>query len=235
MMLFGEKYGSEVRLVSIGDASAAVSLELCGGTHVQRSGQIGSLFITEESAVSAGVRRLEALAGNAAVHWAQQQRERLHALAGTLGAPQADLEERVARLQADLRTARTESRTLRDRLAAAQTGSASIESGEAAGLRYATQLLSDFDAAALRNAADTLLQPGLDVAVVASGPLLVVKTSAAARERGAHAGNLAREIAQLAGGRGGGKPDLAQAGVKDTAALPQALAALPGILAAQTG
>jgi alanyl-tRNA synthetase len=235
MMLFGEKYGNEVRLVSIGDASAAVSLELCGGTHVQRSGQIGSLFITEESAVSAGVRRIEARAGNPAVHYVQEQRERLAGLAATLGAPLADIEERVARLQGDLRSARTENKTLRDRLAATQASSTSVEKGEAAGLHYATQLLHDLDAAALRNAADTLLQqPGLDVAVVASGPMLVVKTSEAARTRGAHAGNLAREIAQLAGGRGGGKPDLAQAGVKDQGALPQALAALPGILLAQT-
>lgn len=231
MMLFGEKYGEQVRMVQMGD----VSLELCGGTHVGRTGQIGSFVITEDSAVSAGVRRIEARVGSSALHWNQERRAQLQELAAQLGAPLDALTERAQRLQTDLREARREIKTLRDRLAAAQTQGAGAagSSGEEAGVSWATRLLEDLDAAALRNAADTLLQqPGLGVAVVASGPLLVVKVSEEARSRGVHAGNLVRELAQKAGGKGGGRPDMAQAG-GEAARIPEAVGAVAELLRLQ--
>src|SRR5690625_4533475 len=231
MMLFGEKYGSEVRMVSMGDAS----VELCGGTHVQRTGQIGLLVITEDSAVSAGVRRVTALVGRAAVEWLQEQRSRLAGLAEQLGAPADALAERASKLQADLREARREIKTLQDRLAAAQTGGAADAgpSGEVEGVSWAARQLTGLDASALRNAADTMLQQrDLGVAVLASGSLLVIKVSAEARERGAHAGNLVRALAEKAGGRGGGRPDMAQGGIKESQFSP-ALQDFPELLRQQ--
>ena len=234
MMLFGEKYGDAVRMVSMG-AGEAVSVELCGGTHVARTGQIGPFVVVAEEAVSAGVRRLEARVGDAAVAYLQELRDTQRRLVGQLGGTAATLEERVAKLQADLKQAQRQVATLRDKLAAAQTAGAggAAQLQEAGGFRYATAALEGLDAAALRNAADTLLErSGADVVVVGSGTLLVAKASEGARQRGAHAGNLVRAAAQAAGGKGGGRPDMAQAGVKDAAALQVALGAVEEALAA---
>ena len=242
MMLFGEKYGQQVRMVTMGAGEAAdgqpgraaVSIELCGGTHVRRTGEIGSLLVTSEEAVSAGVRRIEARVGMAAVRAAQEQRTTSQRLARALGGTPAELEDRVHKLQADLKQAQRAQAQLRDRLAAAQTAGAAADAeiDEAGGFRYTTASLQGLDAAALRNAADALLgKSGVDVAVVGSGSLLVVKVSPAARQRGAHAGNLIRELAARAGGGGGGRPDMAQAGVKDPAGLAVALAAVRDVLA----
>src|SRR5690625_1666887 len=231
MMLFGEKYGEQVRMVSMG----AASVELCGGTHVRSTGAIGSLVITEDSAVSAGVRRITALAGMAALGWQQQQRARLQELATQLGTPVDGASERIRKLQADLREARREVKSLQDRLAAAQTKGAGAQgpSGEVDGVNWAARQLQGLDAPALRNAADTMLQqPGLDLAVVASGALLVVKVSEAARERGAHAGNLVRALAERAGGRGGGRADMAQGGVQ-AQLLSEAIQEFPELLRQQ--
>ncbi|CAN5460064.1 hypothetical protein BH24DEI1_BH24DEI1_06710 [soil metagenome] len=234
MMLFGEKYGERVRMVAIGDATArsAVSTELCGGTHVRRSGEIGLLLITAEEAVSAGVRRIEALTGMAALRYGQELRETVAATARRLGTSPAGLDERLGRLQADLKAAQREATGLRDRLAAAQTaGGAQSEVREAAGFRYSTLNLDGLDAAALRNAADSLLQrSGADLVVLASGGLMVAKAGKEARARGAHAGTLVRELAARAGGGGGGRPDMAQAGVKDASRLQEAFGAIPEIL-----
>ncbi len=241
MMLFGEKYGNEVRMVTMGAGretigqagQAAVSIELCGGTHVRRTGEIGSLLVTSEEAVSAGVRRIEASVGMAALRVQQDQRTLLQRLGRTLGGNPAELEERAQKFQNDLKQAQREAAKLRDRLAAAQTtgAAAATELQEAGGFRYATAALDGLDAAALRGAADALLgKSGADLVVVGSGAMLVAKVSASARERGAHAGNLLREIARTVGGGGGGRPDMAQAGVKDPSSLPRALAAVPDVL-----
>ncbi len=234
MMLFGEKYGERVRMVTMGaPQSAAVSTELCGGTHVARTGEIGSLVVVSEEAVSSGVRRVEALTGMAALAYLQELRATATTAARQLGAKPEELLERVEKLQNDLKTAQREVGALRDKLAAAQTaGGAQSEVKEAAGFTYVTTTLSGLDAGALRNAADTLLsKTKADIILVASGNLLVTKVSADAQSRGAHAGNLVREVATRAGGGGGGRPDMAQAGVKDAGKLSAALAAVPEILA----
>ncbi|HLR47435.1 MAG TPA: DHHA1 domain-containing protein, partial [Deinococcales bacterium] len=228
MMLFGEKYGDEVRLVSIGD----VSKELCGGTHVGTTGLIGPFVFTEETAVAAGTRRIEARTGKAAIAWLQERRHQLEEVASGLGVRPEDAAARVTRLQADLRELRRNNKELKDRLAAAQTqaGGAAGEDGETDGISWAVRTLDSLDAGALRNAADTLLQqPDVQLAVLASGPLLVVKASKAARERGVHAGNLVRALAEQAGGRGGGRPDMAQAGAQEEL-LPAALESFPELL-----
>src|SRR5690606_5357042 len=237
MMLFGEKYGDEVRMVWVGDTEP-VSTELCGGTHVARTGQIGLVAITAEEAVSAGVRRLEARAGNAAVEYLQELRATQRDLVHHLGGTAATLEERLVKLQSDLKESQRQTSQLRDKLAAAQTAGAggAAELGQAGGFSYATAPLDGLAATALRTAADTLLaRSGADVVVVGSGTLLVAKVSDAAREKGAHAGNLARAAAAAGGGGGGGRPDMAQAGVKDEDGLRDALAAVEGALAGVPG
>ena len=234
MMLFGEKYGEQVRMVRVGE-EAASSIELCGGTHVRRTGEIGALMVTGEEAAAAGVRRVEAVAGVAAVEHLQSLRAAVQAGARALGATPDAFEARIAKLQTDLRAAQREGAQLRDRLAAAQTGSAAGagEVHEAGGFRYASAALEGLDASALRNAADTVLQKtDADVVVLGSGQQLVVKVSEAAQARGAHAGRLIKALAQRGGGGGGGRPDMAQAGVRDAEGLRSALAAVDEVLTA---
>jgi alanyl-tRNA synthetase len=235
MMLFGEKYGANVRMVSVapeGDLERSVSTELCGGTHVARTGTLGVFVITGEEAVSAGVRRVEALVGEAALRYLADLRATLAAAAKNLGVKPDELAPRLDKLQGELKAVQRTVAELRDKLAAAQTsGGAGLELSEAGGFRYAVAQLDGVDAGALRGAADRLLaRSSADVVAVASGPLLVIKVSDAAQARGAHAGKLVGEIARRAGGGGGGRPNLAQAGVKDPAQLGTALAALPKIL-----
>jgi alanyl-tRNA synthetase len=255
MMLFGEKYGKEVRMVSIGAAGAVdagtgsasptepsvatskaapVSIELCGGTHAARSGEIGSLVVTAEEAVSAGVRRIEARVGMAALEHLRDLRGTVGGLAADLGTQPTELPSRVARLQADLRAAQREIAQLRDRLAAAQSaGGSQREVREAGGFRYLTAAFDGLDAASLRTAADNLLQQSeADLVAVGSDGLLVVKAAGEALKRGAHAGNLVRDLARRAGGNGGGRPDMAQAGIKDAGRLEEALAAMGDVLSA---
>ncbi len=245
MMLFGEKYGDRVRMVSVAPEGASqsklggVSLELCGGTHVSRSGTLGVFLITAEEAVSAGVRRIEALVGEAALSYLRGLREDVSTTSKALGVKPEEVTGRIERLQGDLRARERDNAQLRDKLAAAQlagqdpAGGAQSEVKEAGGFSYSTVKLEGLDAGALRNAADGLLErSGADIVVLASGPLIVTKISKDAESRGAHAGKLVGEIAKRAGGGGGGRPNLAQAGIKDFSRLDAALAAVPDILAA---
>jgi alanyl-tRNA synthetase len=213
MMLFGEKYGKEVRMVTIGRepaAEPAVSVELCAGTHAVRTGQIGAFMMTAEEAVSAGVRRVEARVGMAALEYLRDLRETVTGLAGELGAKPPELGARVARLQADLKAAQRESAQLRDKLAAAQASAGERqELREAGGFRYLASQFAGLDSSSLRTAADNLLrQSGAEIVVVGSDGLLVVKASQEARQRGAHAGNLARLRQRgRASGHGSGRPE----------------------------
>ncbi len=238
-MLFGEKYGERVRMVSVAAEGSVqgVSRELCGGTHVARTGTLGVFLVTAEESVSAGVRRLEAVVGEAALSNLRGLREGVAATAKLLGVKPDEIGGRVERLQSDLKTRERDNAGLRDKLAAAQMarslGGAPSVVEEAGGFRYSAAQLDGLDAGALRNAADTLLErSGADIVIVASGPLLVTKVSKDAEARGAHAGKLIGEIAKRAGGGGGGRPNLAQAGIKDPSRLSAALAAVPEILAA---
>lgn len=233
MMLFGEKYGERVRMVSMGNEAKTISAELCGGTHVSRTGEIGSLLITLEESVSSGIRRIEAVTGMAATQHVQQLKASTNSVARQLGVNPEGLAERIAKLQDDLKAGQKENATLRDKLAAAQTsGGASLELKEASGYSYVTSILEGLDSAALRNAADTMLNKSkADIVVLASGNLLVTKASKDGQAKGAHAGNIIRELAKRAGGGGGGKPDMAQAGIKDLSKLKEAFEAMADILA----
>lgn len=202
------------------------SKELCGGTHVRRTGEIGAFLIQKEEAVSAGVRRLEAVAGEWAVRFARGALNRMRALAERLSVGEANLEERLERLLQELKAKEKEVESLKARLVQAELKK-EVALSEKGGLRYGVLELSGVDMAALRQAADDLVAKGADVALVLSGGQAVLKLSPKAQERGLEAGALFRALAERAGGRGGGKGALAQgAGLspeKARAALPDLL------------
>ncbi|WP_161881424.1 alanine--tRNA ligase [Deinococcus alpinitundrae] len=239
MALFGEKYGDVVRMVSVeggvpyGDA-VITSLELCGGAHVERTGDIGAFVIVGDENVAAGVRRVEALTGDLAVRWARERLTAAGRAASTLNTSLEQLPDRVAQLQAQLKAAQQETVQVRRQLTQAQlnqpqSGEASgsgPQTRELGGFKVATARLSGIEAGELRGAADNLLaKSGADLAVVAGDKGLVVKASKDAVARGAHAGQLIGKLAAAGGGKGGGRPDMAQAGVQDPEA---ALGALEG-------
>lgn len=225
--LFGEKYGETVRVVKVeGDVTwnnkPVSSMELCGGAHVTRTGDIGAFVIVSDENVAAGVRRVEALAGEAATLWLRERLQLVSDVAASLNAAPEALATRIGNLQAQLRTAEKEAVALRSQLAEAQLGGGSTRT--LGGFAVAQLQLSGIAGNDLRTAADKLLeQSGADIVVVAAEKGLVVKATKDAVARGAHAGQLVGKLAAAGGGKGGGRPDMAQAGITDAAA---ALAAL---------
>ncbi len=234
--LFGEKYGDVVRMVSVeggvafGSASVT-SIELCGGAHVERTGDIGAFVVLSDENVAAGVRRIEALTGEVATRWVRERLSAAGRAASTLNTSLEQLPERVTQLQAQLKAAQQETLAVRRQLTQAQlnqtqSGAAgsSPQTRELGGFKVATARLGGIEAGELRGAADKLLeQSGADLAVVAGDKGLVVKASKDAVTRGAHAGQLIGKLASAGGGKGGGRPDMAQAGVQDPEAALSAL------------
>ncbi|GGK24044.1 alanine--tRNA ligase [Deinococcus malanensis] len=230
--LFGEKYGEKVRVVSVEGnveygGQPVSSKELCGGAHVPRTGDIGAFVLLSDENVAAGVRRIEALAGEAATTWVRERLNGAARVAALLNTSPDGLETRVTGLQAQLKAAEKDVAAVKRQLAEAQMGGGSgstAQTRELGGFQVAALKLSGIEGNELRGAADKLLdQSGADLVVLASDKGLVVKASKAAVTRGAHAGQLAGKLAAAAGGKGGGRPDMAQAGITDPVA---ALAAL---------
>ncbi|MBA2257522.1 MAG: alanine--tRNA ligase [Acidobacteria bacterium] len=233
MALFGEKYGDRVRVVSI----AGFSMELCGGTHVRATGDIGALVITEESGVAAGVRRIEALTGAGAVEWMQRQRDTLSRVVGALGTTAAQAPETAQKLQADAKRLARDVEQLKMKVALGG-GSRDAEGNEDAqtidGVKLITRKVSGLEKNALRGMSDTLRDRlGSGVVVIASendGRVsLVVSVSKDLTAR-VKAGNLVKELAPIVGGTGGGRPDFAEAGGKDPSKIDALLAAAPDAL-----
>lgn len=242
MALFGEKYGEEVRVVSMGGATAdgrpAYSVELCGGTHVQRTGDIGAFKIVTETSVSAGVRRIEALTGGRAVAYLAEQEQRLHQVAEVLKVAPAETLERVQLLADEKKKLEREVGELRRQLALAD-GAGQASGGAAAknigGVPVAARIMHDLPAKDLKPMADQLRQQmpsgviillsgyeGKVSLVVSVSPDLTGKISAV---------ELARAGAEAVGGKGGGgRPDMAQAGGSDVLAMPQAIAAIEKVV-----
>ncbi len=235
MALFGEKYGEEVRVVSMGrDGDRAFSVELCGGTHVRRTGDIGLFRIVSEGGVAAGVRRVEAVTGEAALVLIDENMAQLREAAAVLKVSPADLPGRIATLLEERRKLERDVGELRKKLA---TGGAAAEMEEISGLRVALRDLGDTPAKDLRGIAEAILKAGsADVVVLASnegGRASIVAGLAEAAKGRADAPTLVRAAAVAVGGKGGGgKPDMAQAGGPDGDKLAVALDAVRAALAA---
>ena len=243
MALFGEKYGDRVRVVSIPE----FSVELCGGTHVQRTGDIGLFVATEESGVAAGVRRIEALTGAGAVAWVQQQRQSLDNVLSALHTTAAQSVEAIQRLQSESKRLAREVDQLKMKVAmdggarSASTGpeSADGQAGgnairEVSGVKLVTRRVEGLEKGALRGLSDSLrdrLGSGVVVLVseVDGKVSLVVAVSKDLTSR-VQAGRLVKELAPIVGGGGGGRPDFAEAGGKDATKIDDLLAAAPKVL-----
>jgi alanyl-tRNA synthetase len=214
MALFGEKYGDRVRVVSV----PGFSLELCGGTHVTATGDIGFFAIVSESGVSAGVRRIEALTGRGAVDWAEQQRDALARIIDALHVNSDQAVDTIERLQADVKRLGREVVELRTRLALAGSSSESggAETVDVAGVQLARRKVAGLEKDALRSLADSLkAQIKSGVVVLASANdskvQIVVAVTPDLTKR-IKAGQVVKEIAPIVGGGGGGRPDFAEAG-----------------------
>ncbi|PYE54198.1 alanine--tRNA ligase [Deinococcus yavapaiensis] len=228
--LFGEKYGDVVRVVSVEggvgfEDGLVTSKELCGGAHVTRTGEIGAFVIVSDENVAAGVRRVEALCGEAATKYVRDTLENVSRVAATLNTGVAGLGERVSGLQGQIKDLGGQIAALKRQLAQAQMGGgASSSVRDLGGFKVASLRLSGVEGNELRSAADDLLdKSGADLAVIAGDKGLVVKASKTAVSRGAHAGQLIGKLAAAGGGKGGGRPDMAQAGVQDADAALGAL------------
>ncbi|MEA4836720.1 MAG: alanine--tRNA ligase [Rhodospirillaceae bacterium] len=234
MALFGEKYGDEVRVVSMGEDGEAVSTELCGGTHVARTGDIGLLKIVSEGAVASGVRRIEAVVAAAAEHWVEDQAALLAQLAESLKAPPSELPNRISQMIEDRRKLERELVETRRQLA---TG-AGTDGGNktVAGVTLAARLLDGVPAKDLKGMADDIKkQIGSGVvalAATADGKASLVVAVTDDLTARLSAVDLVRRGAEALGGKGGGgRPDMAQAGGPDAARAKDALAAIEAALA----
>jgi alanyl-tRNA synthetase len=233
MALFGEKYGDEVRVVSV----PGFSLELCGGTHVSATGDIGFFAIVGESGVAAGTRRIEALTGAGAVAWAQHQRAMLASVVEALHVTDTQAVDAIERLQAESKKLTREVTQLKTKVA--MGGGASAEDGrdttEVSGVKLARRKVSDMDKDALRGLADSLkarIKSGVVVIASASeGKVQIVVSVTSDLTARVKAGQIVKEIAPIVGGAGGGRPDFAEAGGKQPEKIDEMLEASRAVLA----
>ena len=224
MALFGEKYGERVRVLRLGDTST----ELCGGTHVRRSGDIGLFKIVSEGGVSAGVRRIEALTGQGALDYVADEEKRLDEAARLLGGTSGEIADKLRSLLDRQKRLERELDTIKAKAASGATADLSTAATDIAGIKVLARRLEGFDAKALRDAVDRLKQQLGDAVVILAGTqdgkaALVAGVSGAAAGR-VKAGELLAHIAGQIGGKGGGRPDMAQGGGDDGPALVDALA-----------
>ena len=234
MMLFGEKYGETVRVLDIGE-----SRELCGGTHVARTGDIGLFKIVAESGVAAGIRRVEAITGLNALHWAQATEGTVQAAAAALHTPAADLEGRLQQTLDHVRALEKEITMLKGKLAASQGDELAALAVDVGGVNVLTARLDGADAKTLRETLDKL-KDKLKTAAIVLAAVEGDKVQLAAgvtkdRVGKIKAGELVNFVAQQVGGKGGGKPDMAMAGGTDASKLPAALQSVQAWVAKRLG
>jgi len=227
MALFGEKYGDEVRVLRLGPES----LELCGGTHVDRTGDIGLCKITSETGIAAGVRRIEAVTGARAVEWVEEQETRLRRIAGTVNAGVDEVEKRVGQLAERARRLEKELEQVKAKLASAAGGDLAEQATDIDGIRVLAARLDGADARTLRDTVDRLKNKlgaaAVVLATVNEGKVQLAAGVTKAETGRVRAGDLVNFVAEQVGGRGGGRPDMAQAGGNDPAALEGALGSVP--------
>jgi alanyl-tRNA synthetase len=225
MMLFGEKYGDEVRVLEIGS-----SKELCGGTHVQRTGDIGLFKIVAESGVAAGVRRIEAVTGSNAVAYVQGLEATLNQAAAALKTQPAELSARIAQIQADVKALEKELASAKGKLASSQGDELAGSAIDIKGIKLVAVKLEGADAKTLRDTMDKLkdkLKTAVIVLAAVEGDKVQIAAGVTADSIGkVKAGDLVNFVAQQVGGKGGGKPDMAMAGGTDASKLGAALASV---------
>ena len=224
MALFGEKYGKNVRVVSIGD----YSVELCGGTHVANTAEIGMFKIVKEEGIGSGTRRILAVTSREAYLAYREEEDALKAIAATLKAPQLkEVPNKVASLQEQLHALQKENAALKEKAAAAAAGDVFKDVKEANGVRYIASQVEVSDAGALRTFADQWKQADYsDVLVLAAHIGEKVNVLVASKSKDVHAGNVIKALAPIVSGRGGGKPDMAMAGGSDANGIQDLLSAV---------
>jgi alanyl-tRNA synthetase len=231
MMLFGEKYGETVRVVSIDDD---YSIEFCGGTHVKNTSEIGLFKIISESSAAAGVRRIEAVTGQAALDYLSGKAEKLAQVGNLLGVKPDNAPERVEALLGELKAAHAELKALKATQAGGLADTLLAGATEKDSLRIVVAAVETDDLGALADEVIGKISSGVTLLATASGGKVqfVAKATKDAVAKGVHCGNLVKAAAQVAGGGGGGRPDFAQAGGKDATKLQEALDAARGVLVA---
>ena len=234
MALFGEKYGDEVRVVSMGD----FSVELCGGTHVANTANITLFKIVSEAGVAAGVRRIEALTGNNVIEYYRQMEENLHTIAKTLKTSPAEIPEKIAHLQKEVKELQSENESLKSKMAQDSLGNVMDQVVEVKGVKVLAAVVDGVDMNGLRDLGDQLKEKlGEGVVVLASAKdgkvSLLAMATQGAMDKGAHAGNLIKAAAAIVGGGGGGRPNMAQAGGKNPDKIPEAIAKVAELVEGQ--
>jgi len=236
LAFFGDKYGDEVRVIAIGgndgDDAERHSTELCGGTHVKRTGEIGVFKIVAETGVAAGVRRVEAVTGEGALAYLQALDRQLAEVAASLKAPAAEATARIAQLQGDLKALEKELSRFKAKLAASQGDDLAAQAIDIKGIKVLAALLEGADAKVLRDTVDQLKNKlktaAIVLAAVEDGKVQLAAGVTADATSRIKAGDLVNFVAQQVGGRGGGRPDLAMAGGSDPTKLGAALASVRG-------
>ncbi|WP_069268686.1 alanine--tRNA ligase [Paraburkholderia nodosa] len=227
MALFGEKYGDEVRVLDLG-----FSRELCGGTHVTRSGDIGFFKIVMEGGVAAGIRRVEAITGDNAVRFVQELDARVNAAAAALKAQPSELTQRIAQVQDQVKLLEKELGALKSKLASSQGDELVGQAIEVNGVHVLAATLDGADSKTLRETVDKLKDKlksaAIVLAAVEGGKVSLIAGVTAEASKKVKAGELVNFVAQQVGGKGGGRPDMAQAGGTEPANLPAALAGVKG-------
>jgi alanyl-tRNA synthetase len=227
MALFGEKYGSEVRVLNIGD-----SMELCGGTHVRRSGDIGLFKIVSESGVASGVRRVEAVTGPGVLAYLNDTEAKLRAVADVVRASPAEAPRKVEQLQARTKQLEKEVEQLRGKLARGESVDLEGQARQVRDIKVVAARLDGADAKGLREAVDRLKDKLAPAAIVlgaaADGKVTLIAGVTKELAERLHAGQLVNHVATQVGGKGGGRPDMAQAGGTNPAALDDALSSAVG-------
>ncbi|KVP57569.1 alanine--tRNA ligase [Burkholderia ubonensis] len=227
MALFGEKYGDEVRVLDLG-----FSRELCGGTHVSRTGDIGFFKIVVEGGVAAGIRRVEAITGDNAVRYVQELDARVNEAAAALKAQPSELTQRIAQVQDQVKSLEKELAALKSKLASSQGDELAQQAVEVGGVHVLAATLDGADAKTLRETVDKLKDKlksaAIVLAAVEGGKVSLIAGVTADASKKVKAGELVNFVAQQVGGKGGGRPDMAQAGGTEPANLPAALAGVKG-------
>jgi alanyl-tRNA synthetase len=232
MALFGEKYGDEVRVLDLG-----FSRELCGGTHVRRSGDIGFFKIVMEGGVAAGIRRVEAITGDNAVRFVQELDARVNAAAAALKAQPSELTQRIVQVQDQVKALEKELGALKSKMASSQGDELAGQAVEVAGVHVLAATLDGADVKTLRETVDKLKDKLKNAAIVLAsvegGKVSLIAGVTPDASKKVKAGELVNFVAQQVGGKGGGRPDMAQAGGTEPANLPAALAGVKGWVEAQ--